>query len=131
MGDTRRALCPPERRAATTVRMYWLKPFTVEGGRSKMWQSPTYPLIIHLTQVGGCVVFCLGLILVVSITFGSAKRFTEGSCLLLAMAAYSFLLSSDVMKFEGTLSVAVALNVLLLASALVVNRLVAAKKKVA
>mmetsp|Transcript_13359 Transcript_13359/g.37487 ORF Transcript_13359/g.37487 Transcript_13359/m.37487 type:complete len:140 (-) Transcript_13359:1928-2347(-) len=107
----------------------WLKSFNVEGGRSSMWQSPMYPLTIHLVQVGGCAFFCLGLILLASTTIGSAKRFTEGSCLLLALTAYCFLLKDDVMKFQSKLSGVVAINVVLLTASLIVNRMVAAKKK--
>ena len=62
----------------------WHKSFVVESTRSAMWQTPMYPLCVHLTQVAGCVTLCLGAILTVSISFGSAKRFTEGLCLLSA-----------------------------------------------
>ena len=65
----------------------WLRSFTVESGRSKMWQSPMYPLTLHLVQVTGCFVLGLGLILLMSVSFGSTKRFTEGCCVLGAMAA--------------------------------------------
>ncbi len=31
----------------------WSKAFLVESTRSSMWQSPIFPMIIHLVQAGG------------------------------------------------------------------------------
>merc|ERR1711934_1000849 len=91
----------------------WLKSFNVEKGRSVMWQSPIYPLTIHLVKASGTVVFCLGLILFASVNFGSSRRFTEGACLLAGMVVY----------------VAFAFNLALLLASLVVNRMVSATPK--
>lgn len=107
--------------SSTEEASLWLKSFKVESNRSAMWQSPMYPLMIHLVQASGCVVFCLGALLALSVTFGSSKRFTEGSCLLIAMLMYEFLSGSTQVT---TLKLGLYAAMALLVVALLVNRAV-------
>ena len=82
-----------------------------------MWQSPIYPLTIHLVKASGTVVFCLGLILFASVNFGSSRRFTEGACLLAGMVAYVAMLvaaEADILKVDAVINVAFAFNLALL-----------------